>query len=616
MYGDLKLTYYDDELGTREINLGYATTISESYRKNVTSYPLISKSQDDALAVEFGSSMTYTVQFKHVADTTSNSDEDARTAKDWYNRLTSFIDRWQARTNGFRLVYTPSTQYPVQHGNNPSIANIDVNGFVKSLTRTYNAGDNTVIDCTMTFEVGTMYIEKKPPVPINSNRYAKDRNSLMVAKSDFQVLISDAEGREWWPLVYSGKDDSCVKSYTLKGGSENPFEYLEMEISATKLHYQYPSLGAIEPGRTRIVINAVGQSNMTVFSCSMNDGTYNILAYSDAEWLRGCVITEDGQFSALDWIENLLSSSSMYEAPDMYRVAYSLGSNHSSASGSLLTSYQSQYNKSDGPNLLYFPEGTNVWYILQVCAIYMNCKIFFSGNCAYLVDMTQSPFSSISSESVIRDYGEISLRDSYANANNVMYGRVIGTPKIGHEGSGTVVNVIQVHCSDGIGKHSTSATPPICRDDASVAKYKEQGNTDLYLPDLVFGVDSETGIDYDQSTVFANNLIRYRREPQNSVEFTVKEMFYGSLDGTDARTIRWVPTFLPCSRVTQLTDAVTGVEVNNVSEITNAAAPQLLCMSSYERHYPEGTTTYRFGVIENITISDSDQKLWTAVNSV
>lgn len=157
-YTDLKLKYRENSTD-KEIYLGYVTSISETFTKSVSVFPLVSLSQNDAFALENGNGQSFTIQFKHVADETSAT-ADGMNAALWYKKLTEFVDRWQTRSDGFTLEYDP-TPSP-----NPSVQKLNVNGYIKSLQRTYTSGNLLEVDCTMKFDVGTMYVSANPLVPM------------------------------------------------------------------------------------------------------------------------------------------------------------------------------------------------------------------------------------------------------------------------------------------------------------------------------------------------------------------------------------------------------------------------------------------------------------------
>lgn len=433
-----------------------------------------------------------------------------------------------------------------------------------------------------------------------------------VFKEDFQILISDADQSIWYPLLYdpegvsqSGEDrQSCVESYELEGGPESPFETLTLKLSLKKLKEQYPSLynnaKGFEVGKNRIALNAVGRSNMTMVKCKLRGTSLVITAYSDAEVLKGSKLAMGGMMQPYDWIKDILCSGS-------YGVTFAEGD-------TFLTSSVFPTDVVSEGDWLHFDEGENVWYVLQVCAMYMNCKIFFCDNRAYLVDMTQLFGSSRGQDGVLFDYETINLRPP--TPQEPMYGRTVGDAELGDEGTDTVINALSGRCTDNM-TQSTSVTVTVSNEE-SVQKYGNRAGNTLYFPTLIEGTypdpnnnqSDEEPVTYVQASNILSNLISYRREPQQSVSFTVKEICRVN------NKAAWVPCFQICSRVSEIIDDVNGIDVSNISDITGQPAGQLLNLSSYRRKYPEGNTTYTFGVISNIDLSESTSTILTQLGNV
>ena len=114
---------------------------------------------------------------------------------------------------------------------------------------------------------------------------------------------------------------------------------------------------------------------------------------------------------------------------------------------------------------------------------------------------------------------------------------------------------------------------------------------------------------YSQASAFAKNYVSYRDEPQQSIEYTVKEMFNTS-GGP-----RWSPMYLPASRADSIYDSADMVTVSNKSEFDGSAKYQKLFLSNYERHYPQGTTTYTWGVMASIDLSSSTSQIMTSLDN-
>lgn len=421
-----------------------------------------------------------------------------------------------------------------------------------------------------------------------------------VKKEDFQIFLSDMTGSYWYPLLYDPEGDdrqSCVESYVLEGGPESPFETLTLTLSKKKLSAQYPSLyQSLKPGLNRIILNAVGRSNMTMVKMKLRKDTLTLTAYGDAEILKGTSLFMDGVMMPYDWIKDILTSG-------QYGVQFAEGK-------SFLTSMVYATDTSDQTDLLYFQEGTNVWYVLQVCAMYMKCKIFFCDNKAFLIDYTQD-FGSMH-DGILFDYGPIDVRDR--STSNPMFGRLTGDVEMGDEGMDTVINRQDAKCSSTFQELRNDISASSGDFDASVSRYGSRAGQMLYLSNLVqtpSGQDPEPNIIYNQASTFLHNFVEYRCEPQQSVSLSVKEM---SKD--DNGEIIWTPCFQMCSRVESISDDVNGIYVDNTSVLTPYGPKgNLLNMSSYQRSYPEGTTKYIFGIMANIDLSESTSTIVTQLGN-
>ena len=289
-----------------------------------------------------------------------------------------------------------------------------------------------------------------------------------IYKEDFQILMSDTTQTYWYPLLYNPEESmsgverqSCVESYVLEGGPESPFETLTLQLSMKKLKTQYPSLvNNIEEGMNKIILNAVGRSNLTVVKIKVRDTKMTLTAYSDAEVLRGSKLAMTGTLQPYEWIKEILTSGT-------YGIQYVEDS-------TLFISSSFSLNSDKLSDLLYFSEGESVWYVLQICALYMNCKIFFCDNKVYVVDFTQ-PFGGMA-DGILFDYDVLNLRPE--STQNVMYGRTTGDVEIGDEGTDTVINYIDARCTDELGVMKTSVVVTTGNDEGSVSRYgMRAGNT-------------------------------------------------------------------------------------------------------------------------------------------
>ncbi len=606
--GALRLSYIDSNSVTHSYDLGSITDLNETFQKKTLTVPLVTLPASRAFTVESGNSRAYSINFTRKSPDVHNdtgSDPTKWSNAYWYAQLTAAVDRWQCLSDGFTLTYTPGSSGLDDHEDcpNPYIPPFgynsatgsyitELNGYVRSLTRTYKAEYNQSISGTLVFAVGTMYVSSDDvPIPTNLSGTTAEKEALLpspISKTAFSITMSSSDRSTYYYLLNDANGLNCVDSYTLSGGISNPFESLTMDIPRKKLVAVAPALeNDILAGKNKIQINAVGRSNLTVVKCSLSDNTYTITAYCEAAIVKGSTLASAGSAYADAWIENIMRS---------FGIAY----------------IHSPYNSSltSGNNILSFNAGQNIWYILQVCAAYLGCKIFFADNRAYVSDFASSAVYGPGSAVPVFSYGAIDL---YNRSSTSMYGRVLGSVSLGSEGTDTVVNVQTIYCSDTYGTIQSDYSETF-KSGSSVSTFGEMEGNTLYVPELVEGTNTDdNGVEttYHQASTFANGIFKYRAEPQQSISFTVKEMIR---NGT---SVYWRPCFATPSRITSVTDEVDDIVVNNASYISSSSTvPQKFLLSGYERHYPAGTTTYTFGVVENVDLSTSTQQLSTNLSNV
>lgn len=443
----------------------------------------------------------------------------------------------------------------------------------------------------------------------------------MTARTAFSITMSDMN-RVGDFLLLGGYADgrykyNCVSEYSLKGGPENPFETLVLIIPRQRLRYVAPDLeNKIVPGRNRVVLNAIGFGDFTVVKCKYSGRKFKITCYCGAERFRGSTLSLAGERTAPDWIDYILDNASQYDVTLRGRVI------------------RSEYVPGTR-DTISFEKGTNIWYILQVCATIMRCKIWFADNMAYVVDQTLAANST-----------GVGKLDLYTSDDVSISQRVIGDVTLGDEGMDSVVNSIklrykQVTAGEG-GKDDTEAlATDTWYESESKSTYGEYSGGQLNVVELRSGTMKKSDEDIEKieeelkdpditdarkeeleklkdtpdeislAETFANNYMAYRSEPQQTVTFEVKE-----IEGSDTGQ-NWVAFFDQTTRAEAITDNVDEFEVNNSTTTSDSGAPkyQKLLMSQYERHYPDGTTEYTFGLISNIDLSSSTSQILTALNN-
>lgn len=671
--------------GGTTIDLGTVTSFGRSYSKSVAVTPLVSLPMEQAFPLESASQLTVNISFSRVGDNTS-----------WYNSLTQAMNRWQCRTDGFTLRYTPDPD-------NPFIPPTTVNGYIKSLSRTYSSDANQLVTGTLEFHVGTMYCST------DIQPYGTDGR----AQSEFAIFIYDKYGNP--QCILGGDDDqgvNCVDSYTLCGGLEEPFEYISINIPKKKLARVCPTLTedlGIVAGKTVLNLYAVGTCEMTVTKCRLSNNTYRITAYSNAEKIRGYTLPNTYSYTPLYWIRYILTSG-------QFGVTFTEGT-------TLIMDCDTSVSQS-----VRFNAGTGVWYVLQVCAMFLGARVFFAEGKAYVVDYRMASSSAISDVGTIDLYGGSEYLEMVAGsvtlgdegADTIVNKQTVRYSEVDDEGNETVFSAdfldeasIEVFGEQSGGTLSltgmyvvgTYAGPSISEDedgnpvygsesspvtslalsadsilngtayvlvgsDVSLVGDEDSNGSDHYV-NMVTAVtdgyglsvvshENEDGEDlgavtgtlttagtitvtvvretsdgitpgsgtytitivaleeassgdtsievtdgYTLARLWAENYISYRSEPQQSISFTLKEMsMYNGVP-------YWRSFYSPCSRATAILDEVDEVTVTNDSTVDPSRSPvyQRLTLSSFERSYPEGNTTYTWGVMQNIDLSTSTSKI-------
>lgn len=559
----LELSY-----GSESVDLALVTKVTDSFQKSVSVVPVVSRSADFAFPLETGSGEELTISFERVNPVTPDDDSDDTddwSNAHWYTSLIEAVDRWQMRTDGFEMDLVPSPD-------NPYIPErLGLNGYVNSMSLSYKAADNTRIRGSLTFSVGAMYIRNSRMEPVTGP------TGTTQDQKGYKVMMTDSKGLSWYHLLSEADDVDCISAYTLKGGLEQPFEILTMSIPKDKLNSVAPELvNDIVAGKNKVSVEAVGVCrSMTVSSVKLSGSRYRVTAYSDAAKITGYNLDNDAQYTADKWILEILASGK-------YGVSYTEGD-------TLVFRYAAE-PAYDTTEFIEFRKGTNAWRILQIAAMYMGCKVMFAEDRAYVVDLRIEGDQYLSG-SPVSDFDAIDLYDR--SRSSPMYGKLTGEVAFGDEGEDTIINRVDLTCKTYRDKDETQTYN--FSDRASVNMFGERGVTSLNIPELVHNPNDG----YRQAEVFAQNYMDYRDEPQQSVSFTLKEV-----RKTTSGPV-WESTFSPLTRVAALLSIPDGFIISNRSVINDEPVPQKLMLSTFTRNYPEGTTTYNFGVITPVDLSGS-----------
>ena len=375
----------DPEKGT------YATlteNISDSISASVSVTPIVTYTAENSFA--FDVSATERLSFSFIRKNPPNAliEGDERTDdrllcnRAWIERLKTFIDCWQARSDGCQMTFEPldeTLQYKITR-----------NVYISSLGYSSSVESNKVIKGTIELQIGSMTADAAQAE--KSNIDLKGYNDI-IDMDDMSVTMTSSDGLATYILYCKDKtvDDvkytlNCITSYSLKGGPEQPFEYLVMNISKKRLSVVAPNLvNDIIAGRNRIKLNAMGRGQFVVTKCSSSSTTYKIVAYSIYEAYRSISIGNAMYFgqgvnnTPYSIILSILTTrnkigagsdiSPIYFTKDDVKYAYFNKNN----------SWAKDYT-------CIFNNASSTWYVMSVCALMLNCKIWFSDNYAYIVD--------------------------------------------------------------------------------------------------------------------------------------------------------------------------------------------------------------------------------------
>lgn len=173
-----------------------------------------------------------------------------------------------------------------------------------------------------------------------------------------------------------------------------------------------------------------------------------------------------------------------------------------------------------------------------------------------------------------------------------MYGRTLSV-SFDEGGMSAIATQVRIDYKDSNGENSTYVYT-----DPDVQAYLDaDGRTNTQdvrrfeIQELVLPDGSERLMDR-----FAINYMAYMKEPQMPVTFTAKE--------TDGTT--WKALFQTVSQADSIWDRSSGVDpVTNRSLYGGARRFQKLYLSKYQRNFPDPTSEYTWGVVNDVDLSNT-----------
>lgn len=175
MVGTLRITRSGAK-GGKELEVSCITDIDISFSKRVSVTPIVSKGMDSTFPLENGSNMSISFSFTRKNPDVVDNDSDNQALwsnSRWYDMLTSMVNVWQLKSNGYIFQYNEMTDESYL-SNTPTIYE---RGYIKKVSRKYNSKHNTILTGTIDVSVGTAYVETERPTA--DEKYAFDINYVM-----------------------------------------------------------------------------------------------------------------------------------------------------------------------------------------------------------------------------------------------------------------------------------------------------------------------------------------------------------------------------------------------------------------------------------------------------
>lgn len=567
------------------IDLGTVSSISDVISVTNSKTEIATLTAEEAFVMDTGGTESITVSSTRKSpDSPSDGSSDSTKWSNayWVQKLQSLVNHWQAEHDGYVFKVTPSVDVNDEHDA------FSVNCYIGSLRVSYEKSTPELVSIQLELKVGSFYGKKNTSTPT-------------VADDDMTVMISDSKGTTYYYLMNNKRSLNCIKSYSISGGINQPFEYIEMKIPRRRLESYASALvtdNDIIAGKNKITVKAVGLGNFVVTRCKLSNDIYSITGYAYAEAFKGAVTAHYDQSitpSAImkDILTNGVSIQGSYVMYDGDSLVIDIDSANDVWNGSV-----------------DIPADSNAWYVLQLCALRLGAKVFFAENKAYIIDT--------SLESATQDQGSIAI-----DTDDTDY---VGSPELGDEGTSTVCNVVTVVYNDGNDSVSVSYGNGTASEDSSGtegsegdddagtdtgeegddgtateaegsnAYYGDKGSKTIRIPEVLSEADAKA---------MAMNYMKYVADSQTSIGFTVKEM---SSKG-------WHRRHPVDSRASMITDEFDNITVNNVSNSTGQIKLQLLTQSTFERSYPDGTSEYWFGVQKANDLTQTVSQILTALNN-
>lgn len=288
-------------------------------------------------------------------------------------------------------------------------------------------------------------------------------------------------------------------------------------------------------------------------------------------------------FSTMDIINDILGN----EGVTFNGTKYTYSTSNSAHNGRLhLSNIQED---SWGQRDIYFPQNTNCWYVLQLCAYYLGAKIHFSDGDCYITGYPSSPS------------GTIDL-----SSNSDLSPFLLEVPELGSEKSDNIINKIPF-------RYGTKDTIVARMGTETEAVQYNEGSTENETSISSYGIRSTQRTLYgirstmEESEVvgkrIADGMMAFNLAGGQAITFILNENVNGD----------WVSKFGTEHYPQTIKD-----DLNKVSLSTSTALGQyapILGLREYTRNYPKCTATYTFGPQNPVNLSMKIAQIERAIDN-
>lgn len=254
-----------------------------------------------------------------------------------------------------------------------------------------------------------------------------------------------------------------------------------------------------------------------------------------------------------------------------------------------------------------FPKGMNKWYILQLCAYYLGCRIYFADGDCYITRFDH--YDAYPDRRNIR----LDEPSSWSSGTNIgLSDRLVGTPQIGSSASSYICNQIAFKYWDLEAKENRTYLD-VSMIDGTTRTTDHPGEA---YSQTVNGIQSQTrtlsGIcDALDAEEICHGMITWNIYGSQGITFRVNEL---SSNG-------WEPTFKSINDnigtefyAFSIKDEINSYSTNLYSypagspTTTGNYHPCQIILTQYTRHFPIGQTDYTFGTLNPVSLSSSFSK--------